>query len=93
LARPAEWLDHFDKRFIGLTGSQAAIDAAQIAAGLPPAKKSPVRPDGAYEVGHAAFVLAYTKDNLAQVIYPVGVQEEDFVHDLPYLVRETWTKR
>ena len=68
------WLDHFDKRFIGLTGSEAAIDAAQIAANLSPAKKSAVRPDGAYEVGHAAFVLAYTKDNLAHVIYPGGVR-------------------
>ena len=33
------YLDHFDKRFIGLTGSQAAIDAAQTAANLPVAKK------------------------------------------------------
>ena len=30
--------------------------------------------DGTYDVGHAAFVLAYTKDNLAHVIYPVGVK-------------------
>jgi protein SCO1 len=81
------WLNRFDKRFIGLTGTQAAIDAAQIAANLAPAKKSPVRPDGAYEVGHAAFVLAYTKDNLAHVIYPVGVKEGDWVHDLPLLVK------
>jgi protein SCO1/2 len=85
------WLDHFDKRFIGLTGSEAEIAAAQIAANLSPAKKSAVRPDGAYEVGHAAFVLAYTKDNLAHVIYPVGVKEDDWVHDLPYLATETWT--
>jgi protein SCO1 len=84
------WLDHFDKRFIGLTGSHAAIDAAQIAANLAPAKKSAVRADGAYEVGHAAFVLAYTKDNLAHVIYPGGVKEEDWVHDLPLLAKETW---
>ena len=84
------WLDHFDKRFIGLTGSQAAIDAAQIAANVDPAKKSAVRLDGAYEVGHAAFVLAYTKDNLAHLIYPVGVKEEDLAHDLQYLVKETW---
>ncbi len=84
------WLDHFDKRFIGLTGSQAAIDAAQIAANLSPAKRSAVRPDGAYEVGHAAFVLAYTKDNLAHVIYPGGVSEEDWAHDLPSLATETW---
>jgi protein SCO1 len=87
------WLDHFDKRFIGLTGSEAAIDAAQIAANLSPAKKSAVRADGAYEVGHAAFVLAYTKDNLAHVIYPGGVKEDDWAHDLPYLAKETWTNR
>src|ERR1700733_9782873 len=87
------WLDHFDKRFIGLTGSEPEIAAAQIAANLSPAKKSAVRPDGAYEVGHAAFVLVYTKDNLAHVIYPVGVKEEDWVHDLPYLATETWTNR
>jgi protein SCO1/2 len=84
------WLDHFDKRFTGLTGSQSAIDAAQIAANLSPAKKSPVRPGGAYEVGHAAFVLAYTKDNLAHVIYPVGMKADDWAHDLPYLAKETW---
>ncbi len=87
------WLDHFDKRFIGLTGSEAEIDTAQIAANLSPAKKSAVRPDGAYEVGHAAFVLAYTKDNLAHVIYPGGVKIEDWAHDLPLLASETWTNR
>ncbi len=87
------WLDHFDKRFIGLTGTQASIDAAQIAANLSPAKKSAVRPDGAYEVGHAAFVLAYTRDNLAHVIYPGGVKEEDWAHDLSFLAKATWTNR
>jgi protein SCO1/2 len=84
------WLDHFDKSFIGLTGSDGAIRAAQIAANMPPAKKSAVRPDGAYEVGHAAFVLVYTKDNRAHVIYPLGVKQEDWAHDLPYLTTETW---
>jgi protein SCO1 len=87
------WLDHFDKRFIGLTGSDAAIEAAQLAANMPPAKKSAVRADGAYEVGHAAFVLVYTKDNLAHVIYPLGVKQEDWAHDLPQLATETWASR
>jgi protein SCO1/2 len=87
------WLDHFNKGFIGLTGSEEAIVAAQVAANLPPAKKSAVRPDGSYEVGHAAFVLAYTKDNFAHVIYPVGVSEQDWAHDLPNLVKESWTSR
>jgi protein SCO1/2 len=87
------WLDNFDKRFIGLTGNDAAIDAAQTAANLSPARKSPVRPDGSYDVGHAAFVLAYTKDNLAHVIYPVGLAVEDWVHDLPYLAKEQGSRR
>ena len=87
------WLDHFDNRFVGLTGSQAAINAAQMAANLPPARKSTVRPDGGYEVGHASVVLAYSKDDLAHVIYPVGVKQEDFAHDLPFLLKETWTSR
>ena len=84
------WLNHFDKRFIGLTGSLAAVEAAQLAAQIAPAKKSPVRSDGAYEVGHAAFVFAYTKDNLAHVIYPVGLGSEDWMHDLPLLANEQW---
>lgn len=87
------WLDHFDKHFIGLTGSQAAVDAAQIAANLSPAKKSPPRADGSYEVGHAAFVLAYTRDNLAHLVYPGGMTADDWAHDLPFLAAETWTNR
>jgi len=84
------YLDHFDKRFIGLTGSEEAIKAAQVAANLPLAKKGTVRPDSNYEVGHSAFVLAYTRDNLAHLIYPVGLKPEDWLHDLPLLVSETW---
>jgi protein SCO1/2 len=86
------YLDHFDKRFIGLTGSEQAIEAAQIAAKLSPAKKGTVRADGNYEVGHAAVVLAYTRDNLAHVIYPVGLTAEDWAHDLPFLASETWSR-
>jgi protein SCO1/2 len=80
-----KWLDYFNHGFIGLTGSVEATTRAQVAANLPPAKKSAVRADGGYEVGHASFVLAYTRDNLAHVIYPIGLQLEDWVHDLPLL--------
>ena len=86
------WLSRFDKRFIGLTGSEAAIEAAQRAAGVPPAGKTP-RAGGDYAVGHANFVLAYTKDDLAHVIYPGGVTQQDWAHDLPQLVQEAWSSR
>jgi len=86
------WLDLFDRRFIGLTGSDRAIEAVQRASGVPPATKAgPSNTD--YAVSHANFVLAYTKDNLAHVIYPGGVGKDDWVHDLPLLITETWIGR
>jgi protein SCO1 len=83
------WLDNFDKRFVGLTGTPAALDVAQKAAGVPLAQKTDPR-NGNYSVTHANFVVAYTKDNLGHVIYPGGVSEDDWIHDLPLLVKETW---
>ena len=44
------YLDRFSKGFIGLTGSQEAIDAAQESASLPSAKKGTVRPDGPFGI-------------------------------------------
>lgn len=83
------WLDNFDQRFIGLTGNEAAVQAAERAAGIAPATKAiPVKGD--YEVGHAAFIFAYSKDNFAHLIYPGGMTDEDWAHDLPYLVNEEW---
>lgn len=86
------WLDNFDRRFIGLTGSEAAIEAAETAAGIfPPTKAIHVKGD--YEVAHAAFVFAYSKDNLAHLIYPGGTTADDWVHDLPFLINEDWSSR
>lgn len=86
------WLDNFDKHSVGLTGTDAALEMVQRAAGVPVAQKGDVR-DGRYSVAHANFVLAYTKDNLAHVIYPGGVSKDDWVHDLPLLVKESWARR
>ncbi len=74
------WLDHFDKRF------PDRFTRKRKPRSMPrrwrriwtPAKRSTARPDGNYEaLGHALFVFAYTKDNLAHLVYPGGVQEED----------------
>lgn len=75
------WLNNFDKSFIGLTGSATAIKAAQVAAKVP---------SGGDFTEHAAFVLAYTKDNLGHVIYPAGITQADWIHDLPRLANESW---
>jgi len=86
------WLNGFDARFIGLTGSEAAIEAAQRATGVPPASKTALA-SGDYGVAHANFVLVYTKDNLAHLIYPGGITEQDWAHDLPQLLKEaSWNR-
>jgi protein SCO1/2 len=80
-----KWLDQFGKDFVGLTGSKAEIQAAQAAANVPIAK-------GAPSYDHSGFVLAYTRDNLAHVIYPAGISQSDWLNDLAQLARETWTR-
>jgi protein SCO1/2 len=90
--RLRQWLDNFDKRFIGLRGSEAEIEGVERMTGVPPARKGEPR-NGGYSVSHANFVVAYTKDNLAHVIYPGGVSKDDWVHDLPMLIGEKWMGR
>lgn len=90
--RLRRWLDNFDRRFVGLTGSEAAVEQAERAAGIPTARRSQSS-DGNYAVSHANFVVAYTKDDLGHVIYPGGVSRDDWIHDLPLLARETWAQR
>jgi protein SCO1 len=80
------WLANFDSTFIGLTGTPAEIDQALNAAGLPAATRERL-PDGSYAIGHAAWVIAYTPDDRERVLYPSGIQPDDWAHDLPRLAR------
>lgn len=82
------WLDHFDREFIGLTGTPDAVRAAQRAAGVAPAVKEGAGGED-YAVGHAAQVIAYTPDNLAHIVYPFGIRQAGWAADLPRLV-EGW---
>ena len=86
--RLRSWLDNFDRGFVGLTGSDSALAAAQRSLGLPPAVKEGSGPE--YGVGHAAAVYAFTPDDLSHVVYPWGVRQVDWAHDLPLLVAGTW---
>lgn len=84
-----QWLDHFDQRFIGLTGSQATIELAERTTGVPAAKQEDLG-NGNYGIDHAGFVIAYTPDNLAHLIYPEGVTPEGWAQDLTNLAKKGW---
>jgi protein SCO1 len=83
------WLDHFNARFIGLTGDSASIAYAftQLRLGhpMPPV---PVPGDSSrYAVNHTVLVLAFTTDNLAHVAYPSGIRADAWAKDLRLLLK------
>jgi protein SCO1/2 len=82
-----QWVTGFDPRFIALTGSDSAIKAAQLAAGLLTAQRDTVTATSAgYLVGHASQVIAHTRDGIGRVQYPFGTRQRDWAHDIPKLI-------
>ena len=79
------WLDHYNRSFVGLRGSERAILAAGRAAGVPlvPPPKHHARN---YAVDHGALLIPYSPDGRAHVVYAQGFQVADFAHDMKLLV-------
>lgn len=83
-----EWLDLFDSRFIGLTGTRDEINRAQSLLGVNPASRTDLG-GGNYAVNHAAFVMAFTpEDQKASLVYPADMSWEDYAADLRALIEE-----
>jgi len=83
------WLGAFNSSFIGLTPDAPTLARLLYEFGM----GEPHRTDlgsGNYAVSHAAYVMAFTPDNLAHTVYPSGVTREDWAHDLTRLVKEGW---
>lgn len=83
---PAEiraFLDNFDERFVGLTGTPEELEAAQTAAGVPLAVFVGEGDD--YTVNHAAQVIAFAPDGLSHSVYPFGVRQSQWNNDLQVL--------
>ncbi|MCK9487740.1 MAG: SCO family protein [Dehalococcoidia bacterium] len=76
--RLREWLDHFDKSFIGLTGTDEELIAAQVASGVPPAVREADPGDGRYAVSHAGWVFGYTPGDEETWQFPLGVRQQSW---------------
>jgi protein SCO1/2 len=81
------WLDKFDKRFIGLVGKREEVNAVLQQMRLPPFAVDSTPGDSNYYVDHVAMVLAFTRDDLAHVVYPFGVRQNDWANDLVILTK------
>lgn len=79
------WLNNFDRSFIGLRGSAEEVNRIMAELSLPPSIKQGTGDD--YTVGHAASVIAFSKEGPAHVAYPFGTRQEDWAHDLPKLAK------
>ena len=79
-----EFLDNFDPRFVGLTGTEEELVTAQRAVGIPPAVTGGEGAD--YTVDHAGWVIAYGPDGFNHAIYPFGTRQSQWDNDLQILV-------
>ena len=79
-----EYLDQFDAElptaFVGLTGDQAQIDQAQLAAGVPLAQDN--------GESHSALTLLYGTDGEADVAFDAGNSSRDIAADLALVAAE-----
>jgi protein SCO1/2 len=91
-ARLRQWLDNFDRSFVGLVGPMDEVNGIQRSFMLPAAVKLG-DDETDYLMGHAAQVIAFTTDNRAHVMYPSGTRQTDWAHDLQLLVRADWGTR
>jgi protein SCO1/2 len=80
------YLKSFDPNFIGLTGTQEETDAFQRTLGIPVSAREDLG-NGDYAVNHAAYVIAFTKEQVAYTVYPAGMGVPEWVNDLPLLVK------
>lgn len=86
-ARMREWLDHFDRSFIALLGTEVELEAAQLAAGVPPATREGDLGDGRYSVAHAGWVLGYTAHDEQTWQFPLGVRQQSWAQIIEQLVK------
>lgn len=86
--RLGAWLAQFDSSFVGVSGDAASLEAAQRSLGMPLATRDSAVPDsGGYTISHGAHLWAFTPDDSAHVVYPMGIQRGDLVADIPKLLR------
>jgi len=86
--RLTSWLANFDSTFIGARGSPQVLEAAQRSLGMPVASRDAQVPDsGGYTVSHGAHLWAFTPDDSAHVVYPMGMGREVLAADIPILLR------
>ncbi len=80
-----QWLDHFSKSFVGVTGPLPTIKAVATDVGVPIAKGRRL-PSGGYDVTHGTQVLGLDGKNQIPVVWTLGTTAPEFAHDIHQLL-------
>ena len=80
-----DWLDHFSKDFVGLTGPLPTIKRVAQQVGVPIAKGRRL-PSGGYDVTHGTQVLGMDGSNKIPVVWTLGTTAPEFAHDIHQLL-------
>jgi len=75
----------FDRSFLGLTGSDAQLEAVRKAYGVIARKQSVPGTSAAYLVDHSAFVYVVDRDGRLRLMFPFGTAVDDMTHDIKLL--------
>lgn len=81
------WLNHYNRSFVGLTGTLRQIGDIEHEAGVPTAIKVSDRQGAGYQVEHSSVLFVYSPDNRAHVVYAQGFKPGDYAHDIPLLLK------
>jgi protein SCO1/2 len=86
-ARLKTYLATFDPSFIGVTGSQAQIDALLKAYGISAAKRVPGGDARNYFMSHSSYLYFIDRKGMQRAMMPFGRPSDEMVHDLKILLQ------
>lgn len=85
--RLKSYLATFDSSFIGVTGSQAQIDALLKAYGISAAKRVPGGDASRYFMSHSSYLYFIDRKGMQRAMMPFGRPSDEMVHDLKLLLK------
>lgn len=81
-----KWLDRYDTEFVGLIPTKEQLNQLTTFLKMAPIEKEQTT-GSYYTVNHAAYVIAFEKNNVGRLVYPFGITIADWQHDLPKLIK------
>jgi protein SCO1/2 len=87
-ARMREFLDFFNPKFLGATGTAEQLEAVQKAYGIMARRALSENKKLGYEVHHSSFIYLIDQEGQLRLLVPFGKPPEDVAHDVRLLLKK-----